>query len=98
MEADDMVVWLSHAVIDAKEGFKEDWDDSFDKFSANSQMTELPRLLAHPSGECRESDACLPSSDVRSFASSLTTVADVDLDFAFGALEKIRMSTKDRSL
>jgi len=84
-----------HAV-DIVEGFDADRDDSFSKFSAKSQIIELLlRLWAHPSGECRDSVASLPSSEILSFASSLTTVTAVDLDFALGALEKIRMTDKE---
>jgi hypothetical protein len=83
-----------HAV-DVVEGFDADRDDSFDKFSAKSQIAELMlRLWAHPSGECRKSVAFLSTAEILHFASSLSTAAGVVLDFGFGSLQKMHTSAK----
>ena len=85
--------------VDVVEGFDADRDNAFNKFSAKSQIAGLLlRLWSHPTGECRESVALLPASEIRSFASSVSTAARVDLDFAIEAIEKVYKASDEPQL
>ena len=83
--------------VDAAEGVDADID-SFDKFSAKSRIAELLlRLWSHPSGNCRESVASLPPSEICAFFSSVSSVAIVRLDFGTEGIEKMQMNPNEQT-
>jgi ubiquitin-protein ligase len=84
--------------VDAAEGVDADID-SFDKFSAKARIAELLlRLWSHPSGNCRESVASLPPSEICAFVSSVSTAAIVCLDFGTEGIEKMYMNRNEQTV